>query len=172
MTDPGFDGVGKNTPLLTAAHPKMTPSPSPPPDILSSTHISSAVNNEDDGGRGTGGDATLIRFLTDGRDIETIHPAGEKGLPPDQDDKEDLKNVTLPLSQAPEKPMLKRLREATLAASEQDNGQILHPARRRAVSQPDNETCDGHPNEGSLTNFSKRGSLAIYDDVSSSGELS
>jgi hypothetical protein len=80
---------GEQAPL-TAVHPKINPSPSPPPDILPSTHISLTANNhEDDGIQKTCGDAALIESLTGGRDNEMIRSAGEKGLPPDQDDKDE-----------------------------------------------------------------------------------
>ncbi|RSL81128.1 hypothetical protein CDV31_017065 [Fusarium ambrosium] len=162
MAYSGFDGVEIHTPTLTAVHPKISPPPSPLPDILPSTHISSATNNrEDDGSQKTGGDAILIGFLTGG-DLEMIQAASEQGLPPDQGDKDEpqVKDASLPRSQPTES--LKRLAHDAFEASEKDNSHIDRPVRRKFVYQSDDETGDGHPS-GESTNSSEASFLRVYD---------
>ncbi|KAJ3455024.1 hypothetical protein MRS44_013624 [Fusarium solani] len=160
MADPGFDGVERHSPPLTAVRPKIEPSSSPPPDIPPRTHISSTTNNhEDDGTQNTCGDATLIESLTGGN-TEMIQSAVKNGLPPDQGDKDLMKDVTLHGNQAPENPTRKRIYRTAFGALEQGNGQTLPPAQRRVAG-------DGHPNGGLLTNSSKGFPEVFYTDDTS-----
>ncbi|EEU38617.1 uncharacterized protein NECHADRAFT_88520 [Fusarium vanettenii 77-13-4] len=163
MADSGFDGVEIHTPTLTAVHPKINPSPSPPPDILPSTHISSAANNrEDDGSQKTRGDATLIGSLTGG-DLEMVRSASKQGLPPDQDDKDEpqVNDVSLHCGPTPKK--LKRLYDAFSEACKKDDSYTHRSTRRRTGHQSCHEIGDGHPNEG--LNFSEDLRLVIHRDT-------
>ncbi|KAI8710361.1 hypothetical protein NCS52_01581100 [Fusarium sp. LHS14.1] len=174
MEDSGFDSVDKGSPGLKPFYPKIKPSPSPPLDTPPPKHMPSTTANHEDHGPGkacgTSGDAVLVEHLGNGQKPEIARSAAEEDLPPDQDDKDLMKNVTFPGSQAPVKPTLKRLHETAFGASEQDNGRIPHPTRWRVVHQLDNETGDGHPNGGLLTNSSKGVLQVSYTDDTSPPE--
>ncbi|RTE75468.1 hypothetical protein BHE90_010091 [Fusarium euwallaceae] len=179
MADSSFGVVDKNSPRMEPFHPTIKPSPSTPPGIPPPKRIPSTTENHENDGtqktHNTGGDAVLIRSLTDGRSMEMIRSADETGLPPTQGDEEEdlMKNVTIPGSQAPVKPAVKRLIETAFGASEQRDIHIGRSIRRKIVHQLDDETGDRRPNEELLTNSLKSFPLVFYtDDTSPPGEVS
>ncbi|RSL40438.1 hypothetical protein CEP54_016120 [Fusarium duplospermum] len=175
MEDSRLDGMEKGSPGLKPFNPKIQPSPSPPPDTPSPKHApSTTANHEDHRPRrasATEGDAKLIESLTGG-DLEMIRLAGEKGLPPDQDDKDkpQVEDASLPRSQPPQS--LKRLSDGVLKQLGIGGSQIGRSTRQKIVHQSDNGTGGGYPNERLLTIFSEAHPPVIYDDSPPPGEAS
>lgn len=137
MANSTFDGVEQETPLLTPVRLKIEPSPIPSPDIPPRTHISSTANNYKNhrlkSAPATSGDAVLVGYLGDGKKPEIALSAGGEGLHPDQDDKDQMKEVTLPGNQAPKNSIQKKLYRTASGNLEQSNSQTLPLARRRVA---------------------------------------
>ncbi|KAH7232536.1 hypothetical protein B0J15DRAFT_409186, partial [Fusarium solani] len=93
-----------------------------------------------------------------------------KGLPPDQDDKDEpqVKDVPLPRSQPTKK--LERLPDDLSEALGKYNSCICRSSRRKIVYQPGNETGDGHLHEGLLTNPSTSIRVVIYRETTPTSE--